>query len=129
MPNTSVMTAGLGLAFLALAAAGAGAASARPVTVVAQTDPEVLTARISYGDINLATAAGAALLEQRVGGAVRSVCAPLEQTRQEIALSSCHRTAWTGARPQMERALQRARELASRGSSPIPLAAIEVVAG
>lgn len=72
---------------------GAGIASAQPpVTVYGTSAP---TARVSYADINLASASGVATLQNRVRGAASSIC--LAPVREDIATSTarihCFRTA------------------------------------
>lgn len=66
---------------------------------------------VSIKDLDLATPGGAAELEKRVGGAVESICAsPPPFTNDEKRDSkACSDYAWATARPQMDRALQRAR--------------------
>ncbi len=41
-------------------------------------------------------------------------------------MKSCDTSAWGGARPQIARAVQRAREIAATGSSTIAAAAITI---
>lgn len=72
---------------------GAGVASAQPpVTVYGSTAP---SARVSYADIDLASAHGIATLKNRVRGAASDIC--LEPVREDLAMSTartmCYRTA------------------------------------
>lgn len=72
---------------------GAGIASAQPpVTVYGTTAP---TAKVSYADINLASASGVATLQKRVRGAASDIC--LEPVREDLAVSTartmCYRAA------------------------------------
>jgi len=67
--------------FIAAAIGGAlligGAASAKVTTSAPDADGRVQrTTEVQYGDLDLTTEAGAATLETRMRGAVRSVCAP-----------------------------------------------------
>lgn len=116
------LTAG-GLIALAPAASGKD----RPVVVRAPDDPAP-TRRISYADLNLASLAGEATLNRRVRGAVSSVCneavgpSPILFSEQ-----ACRKFAWSGARPQIASAVQRARDIASTGFSPIATTAITIV--
>ena len=72
---------------------GAGIASAQPpVTVYGTTAP---SARVSYADINLASAHGVATLQNRVRGAASDIC--LAPVREDLSVSTartmCYRTA------------------------------------
>ena len=82
---------------------------------------------VSYRDLNLAAASDERILNRRVGGAAKSVCHTDDFKIGERAQGKCVSYAWNGARPQIARAVQRAREIASTGSSSIPLVAISVV--
>jgi UrcA family protein len=66
---------------------------------------------VSLKGLDLATAAGAAELQRRVDRAVNNICAtPPPRTKQEkLDTKACSDFAWAGARPQIDRALQRAR--------------------
>lgn len=120
-------------AAVALAAGGlvimAPSASAkdRPVLVVAPSDLAP-TRRVSYADLNLASAAGETTLNHRVRGAVSAVCRDsVGSTSSSFAKQACRRFAWAGARPQIARAIQRARDIAATGSSTIAATAITIV--
>jgi UrcA family protein len=101
---------------LALAAAAAGAtgaaAQSRDVTILARTAPvDVLVEYVRYSDLNLASAAGLARLEDRVRSAVDNVCPAgfaldLDAAAQS---SSCKIAALTDARSQMDTVIARAR--------------------
>jgi UrcA family protein len=64
----------IALAATACAAAAlsmtAAPASAADITVM----PETVTVRVSYADLNLASAEGRARLDRRIAGAARSIC-------------------------------------------------------
>lgn len=105
----------------------------------AQTDPVVVAARsntvtrqISYADLNLAAAAGERTLKHRVSGAVSGLCLEALGGRDagfafKYSMIQCRTGAWDQAQPQMVRAVQRARDIASTGTSPIAAAEITVV--
>lgn len=65
---------------IALAAAACMAATLSTVvpTPAAATDivvaPAAVTVRVSYADLNIATAQGRAVLDRRIAGAARSIC-------------------------------------------------------
>lgn len=124
---TSILLVGAGLA-LTMAAGGSQAAPAKPVEVVGQRlDPDQLVERVGYGDLDLARAPGQRLLTRRVRSAVGRVCEPLDATGLDARHQACQTQAWRGARPQMARAVERARQLAATGRSAIPDVAIAVV--
>lgn len=98
-------------------------AQARPVVVLAP--PDVPTRRVGYADLNLATSSGEKMLDRRVGQAVRSVCnEAIGNGFDFYGMIECRDFAWDGARPQMNRAIRRAHEIAATGSSPIAATAI-----
>ena len=104
------------------------------IPVVAQTTPvtvygepsEVRTERVSYRDLNLATRDGEKILTQRVGSAVRRVCSDTGHIGLYNDRFYCTSGAWKDARPQMSRAIARAREIALYGKSSIAMTAITV---
>lgn len=110
----------VGAGQLAASPADAKSRNGKPLTVYGQrADADAPTRRVGYGDLNLVTLAGEKTLNKRVGGAVRIVCAesvPNGELREEL---SCKNFAWSGARPQIARAVMRAREIASTGTSSI----------
>jgi UrcA family protein len=108
-------------------AAGAAVAQppARTATVIGQRPDDGLSVRVSYRDLNLASLQGEKTLNRRVGGAAEFVCEPHFDSMDRTA---CVSYAWRGARPQIAQAIQRARELASTGTTSIPLVAIAIVA-
>jgi UrcA family protein len=110
---------------LALIVGMGAAAMAKEVTVIKDRpdDAEVLTERVPYADLNLASAAGERTLIMRVRGAARRICAPQMDSHPYI---NCRGFAWRGAKPQIDRAVARARELASSGTSSIPPVAIVI---
>lgn len=101
----------------------------RPIFVTGQS--EVITRHVSYADLNLASAPGQMTLNRRVGGAVNGVCSEAlggddGSVATKIWTQRCHATAWDGARPQIARAIQRAREIAFTGSSTLAATAIVI---
>lgn len=117
------------LAVVAGAASTAFAQGRAPVTVTgARPHADQLSVVVSYRDLNLASAAGERTLSRRVGSATRHVCAPLDigGVSGKQIVSSCIDFAWDGARPQIARAVLRAREIAATGTSAIPMVAIAI---
>lgn len=101
-----------------------------PVVVVVPSD--VVTRQINHADLNLAAAAGERTLKHRVSGAVSGLCSEALGGRDagfafKYSMIECRTVAWDQARPQMARAVQRARDIASTGTSPIAASAITVV--
>lgn len=82
-----------------------------PVTVIAKK--EVMTERVPYGDLSLATREGRGELYHRVGLAVNRVCPSVDDLGFAIDPQGCQDFAWDGARPQMHRAIKAAKSGAS----------------
>ena len=101
-------------------------ASARDVTVIAGPPEGALSEHVRYADLDLSSPVGVELLGIRVGGAVSRVCSPLDQRSTFSEHGACKSFAWNGARPQMDRAIVRARELASTGMTAIAPVAIVI---
>ena len=106
------------------AAAGQG-----PIFVTAPA--ELVIRRIGYGDLNLASASGEKVLKRRVGSAIRSLCDEAAgpdtgDLHSSVAIMDCGREAWGQARPQMTRAVARAREIALTGTSTIAATGITI---
>jgi UrcA family protein len=106
-------------------------ASARQPIVVTGPPQDVAVRRVSYADLDLASLSGEKTLNRRVGRAVNSVC--LEAVGQQahdlyvmVDNMRCTRGAWDGARPQIARAVERARQIAATGSSTIAASAIVI---
>ena len=101
----------------------------RPVLVVA--DQDIVTRRISYADLNLASASGEQTLKHRVSRGINSLCSEATGGQDGFYVTSfarmkCGRIAWSQARPQMANAAQRARDIALTGSSTIEAVAITI---
>jgi UrcA family protein len=86
---------------------------------------------VSYADLNLASPAGETTLNRRVDVAVADLCLDATGANDgsftfKAAMMRCSGSAWNQARPQIDRAVQRAREIASKGSSAITAAALTI---
>lgn len=87
-------------------AATACAAAALPLTAAPATAaditavPETVTVRVSYADLNLATAQGRARLDRRIAGAARSICGSFFPADLEMAalVQTCRDDAIASAR-------------------------------
>ena len=103
-------------------------AQQQPVLVV--SDPDIVTRRISYADLNLASSPGQSTLNRRVGGAILSLCRDITRAGGSDfgrADRKCRADAWGQARPQMANAVQRARDIAFQGTSPVAVSAITLI--
>jgi len=104
-------------------------AKSQPIVVTAI--PEDVPVRfVSYGDLNLAKATDEKMLVRRVRSATDDVCTESvpDGTAITSAFLSCRAHAWQGARPQIDRAVTRAREIAANGWSTIAPVAISISA-
>jgi UrcA family protein len=112
-----------------LAASAAITAAASPVEartrpiVVTGPSHDMVTRRVSYRDLNLASLPGEKTLNARVRGAVVGVCSEVSLSHEDI---NCRSDLWAAAQPQIDRALARAREIAQYGNSAIPAVAITI---
>lgn len=108
------------VAAVALATSAPVLAHTPPTATIVGTfdDPDVLTERVSYADLNLASATGEKRLLYRVSRAVRNVC-PGYSLSFTLLEHRCRDFAWTGAKPQIDLAVRRAREIAANGFSAI----------
>jgi len=102
-----------------------------PVVVTAPATGDVVTRHIGYADLNLAAPAGERTLTQRVGRAIETLCDEATGgTNGSVdfkrAMSRCGNSAWDQARPQIGLAVQRARDIASTGTSSIAAVAIRI---
>ena len=102
-----------------------------PPIVVTAPDDYVVVRHISYADLNLASATGERTLNRRVDGAVSDLC--LDATGGNDGsfsfksnMMKCDNRAWGEARPQIARAVQRAHDIASTGTSSIAATAITI---
>lgn len=108
------------------AATSPAAAKQGPIVVTATQDIPVRL--VSYRDLNLAKAEHEKMLVSRVRYAARDVCT--ESVRFDTAFgngfTSCRTQALDGARPQIDRAVERARQIAANGWSAIAPVAISI---
>jgi UrcA family protein len=127
-------TKGLAICAATLVAGAAIAAASSPlharpptgVVVIAHPEDYVIR-RVSYADLNLATAPGERTLNHRVGNAVSYVCNEATgglSTSFEYA--DCRAGSWSRARPQIALAVERAHQIAATGSSLIAATAITI---
>ena len=115
------------LTTVALFAATAPAHAQDRVTVIA-TEERAPFRLVSYRDLNLAKSEDEAILVRRVRYAARDVCREsIPYATADASLNlSCRSEAWQGARPQIARAVTRAREIAATGFSAIAPVAISI---
>jgi UrcA family protein len=89
--------------------------------VLAATPSDRAVGHVSYADLDLTSIGGENALRARVNTAVRNICARLaDRSSGTFAEADCRSASWKDVDPQIERAVQRARELAAAGTSPIP---------
>lgn len=114
----------ISLGIVATLGAGAfpAAAQSDEIEVSApREDPNVLLAYVSYDDLDLTSERGESRLVTRVRKATREVCPPAYTTQMAYAHTArCKRIAWSGAEPQIDLAVERARQIAATGHSDIP---------
>jgi UrcA family protein len=110
----------IGLAIAAPAVAG-------PVVVTA-TSQDIPVRYVTYRDLNLTNPAGASKLVSRVKHAVNDVCFESvgEDYTRRFAQRDCREVTWQGAQPQIDRAIQRATDIAANGWSAIAPVAISI---
>lgn len=119
----------LAVASAILVAAGpAFAGQGQPVIVYGEQSENVRTERVSYADLDLATAEDQQILNGRVSGAVKRVCLYRDSIGHmfESNYDNCADGAWDDARPQIAQAVARARDIALNGKSSIAAAAITI---
>lgn len=82
------------------------------VVVGKASDKDVVTRVVRIGDLDLATDQGVIEMEKRVRAAVDDICAipAVVGYYREKAERPCRDEGWASAMPQMDRALQAARE-------------------
>ena len=105
---------------LAAAACTAAALSLTATPAVAAdivVAPDEVTVRVSYADLNLASAAGRARLERRIAGAARSICGNYasNELRMFALVSECRADAIASARIPTDVASNGARDLTVTG--------------
>jgi len=88
----------------------------REVIVKAQKHTDIPTRYVRYSDLNLLHQAGVQTLNRRVKSAVREVCMESAGPNGDFYVEmNCRSSAWGGARPQIDRAVARAQDLAANG--------------
>jgi UrcA family protein len=121
-----IAAAGLSLAMMLGTTGTAFAAGPRDVTVIANADSHKTL--VGYADLDLTGPAGRRMLANRVVNAANRVCNPgsfdsgLSQSEQ----IGCFQGAITEVRPQIDLAVRRASEIASRGWSDLPVVTLAV---
>lgn len=110
-------------------AATAALAQQSPMTTIVgeRAIEEGRSVKVAYSDLNLTAAHDEQILLRRVKGAARFVCQPNDDELVNRPFSTCVAYAREGARPQVDLAVRRAREIAYNRTSSIPLVAIAVV--
>jgi UrcA family protein len=92
-------------------------AIAKEAPVVVRGDPaSIRSERVSYAGLDLATERDARKLRLKVASAVKRVCL-FDTSRAKLQASdyyACADGAWSGARPQLDRAMSGASAIASR---------------
>jgi UrcA family protein len=80
-----------------------------------KSEKDVVTQAVPIGDLDLATDTGAKEMEKRVASAVDYICAipAVIGYYKQKSEAPCRDEAWTGARPQMENAMQKARAVSN----------------
>jgi UrcA family protein len=112
----------------AVSIAATAHAESQPVEVTGQRS-QYVTRSVSYADLNLASAIDERVLDRRVGHAVNDVCDEAVGRVDESNFRGCTYDSWDGARPQIARAVRRARDIALTGASPIAAVAITIDLG
>ena len=110
-------------ASLLVTVATSAAAQERPVVVYAE--PNYNIERVPYGDLNLSASMDRKALYGRVGDAVRNVC-DFDATGVVSDYRLCSAGAWKGARPQIDKAIAKAEQLALNGQSSFAAGAITI---
>lgn len=96
----------IGMAACAVIAVVPSLAAAQPVTTA--PDYETRYARVSYGDLDLATPAGQSKLYKRVGNAASRICRDNQPPVADLGFNSCRSNAVRDAGPQVAAAIEMA---------------------
>ena len=107
--------------FIAAVAASGSAAGQEPITVVVG----VPTARVSFADLNIHTAAGQARLEQRVRSAASDLCLDrnVRDMDRVMAGQGCLSSAIASGHTQIARLLQNDGQLGAAAATAITITA------
>lgn len=121
------LLAACAVTFAIFAAAAPAVAKQRPITVTATAD-DIPVRYVTYRDLNLAMDRDEKILVTRVRYAAKDVCLGFMPVGSNIKsdFMACRATAWDGAEPQINRAVVRAREIATNGWSSIAPVAIKI---
>ena len=127
--STAAVLSGVAASLL-IATAASAAQPEKPVVVYGEPQENVRSERVTYADVDLATATGERTLVRRVSGAVKRVCLyePGLAEAMDRGYRVCADGAWDGARPQIAQAVTRAKEIAMTGKSSIAATAIRIAA-
>jgi UrcA family protein len=118
-----------GVAVISVLAMASPACGKTPQVVVTG-NPDMVTRQITYADLNLALPSGERVLSRRVSYAISGLCQEVTGDPHPTMLagsavvSGCMNSGWSQARPQIARAIERARELAATGQSTVAAAAL-----
>lgn len=115
-------------ASLLISSAALAADQGKPVVVKGEPLENTRSEHVSYADLDLSQRKDEKKLNFRVAGAVKRVCL-FENSRnglQDNGYYSCADDAWGQARPQIARAVDRARQLAMTGKTSIAATAISI---
>lgn len=92
-------------------------AEAKPPIVVTGPSSDTITRHVSFRDLNLATKAGEKALRRRVSYTASDICYELNSDLSVHAKMECRKDAIFDARPQIARAVLRARQMAATGQT------------
>ena len=115
-------------ASLLISSAALAADQGKPVVVKGEPLENTRSEHVSYADLDLSQRKDEKKLNFRVAGAVKRVCL-FENSRnglQDNGYYSCADDAWGQARPQIARAVDRAKQLAMTGKTSIAATAISI---
>jgi UrcA family protein len=123
---TSLLAA-CAVTFVVFAATTPAVAQTRPI-VVTGIESDIPVRYVSYRDLNLVQAADERTLVKRVRFAATDVCTDSVSNLATPGYEfiACKSLAWRGAQPQIERAVLRARQIATNGWSAIAPVAISI---
>ncbi len=126
-PKFTSLLAACAMTAAVFAATSPAVAKQRPIVVTAPAE-DIPIRYVSYRDLNLTTSKDEAVLVRRVRFAVNDVCDESVgyDTAFRTNLMSCRNQSWGGAKPQIDRAVARARDIASNGWSAIAPVAISI---
>ena len=113
----------IGAAAMAFTVTSADGRTLQPVVVTAENN-DLVVREVKFADLNLASMNDQHVLQKRVTSAVRDVCGEAVGHDDEWNYRYCYIGAWQDARPQISRAVDRARQIALTGTSTITAAAV-----